>query len=93
MCDPTKDGVAATERERSDFFHVEDNGNVEKVVGYICEGTPGYWWCPSIGVSACEGYSLFRDRVDAYEKAYAICKHNLDGAAAMLNRIEEERWA
>lgn len=86
-------GMDSLLRESREFFYVVDSGNVEKTVGYLCEGTPGYWWCPRIGVSAAEGYSLFRDRVDAYEKAYTICKRNLDIAQAMLNRIEAERWA
>ena len=63
------------------------------MTGYICEGTPDYWWCPSIGVSACEGYSLFRDRVDAYNTAFARARRAVDLANANLARIEEERWA
>ena len=84
--------AAAIERESREFFHVAEDGSVKRVTGYICEGTPGYWWCPEIGVSACEGYSLFRDRVDAYDKAYGTAKQRLDRAKATLERIEVERW-
>lgn len=82
-----------SERESREFFYVADSGNVSRVTGYACEGSPGYWWCPKVSVSAAEGYSLFRDRVDAYERAYALAKHAVDVAQANLARIEEERWA
>jgi hypothetical protein len=79
-------------REHRSFFYVHDDGRVQKVTGYICAGAEGYWWCPEVGVSAAEGYSLFRDRVDAYDKAFATARHNLEVAKANLARIEEEQW-
>lgn len=85
---------AATDREQREFFHVGDDGRVQKVTGYSCSPmNPNYWWCPEIGVSAAEGYSLFRDRVDAYARAHAAARHALEVAQANLARIEEERWA
>lgn len=83
---------AATERESREFFYVRDDGRVWKITGYICEGTPGYWWCPSVGVSAAEGFHLFRDRVDAYERAHTNALDAYSQAKANLERIEAERW-
>lgn len=85
--------IEAALREERQFFYVHDDGRVEKVVGYVCEGTPDYWWCPSVGVSAAVGYRLFRDRVDAYERAYAQARNALNVAQANLARIERERWS
>jgi len=34
-----------------------------EAVGYTCEPeNPSYWWFPSLGFSACEGISVFRER-------------------------------
>ena len=96
MPEPSRTSEAALDKEREsrEFFYVEDDGSqVRRVTGLICEGTDGYWWCPEIGVSAAEGHSLFRDRVDAYAAAYARALHALDVATANLGRIERERWA
>jgi hypothetical protein len=79
-------------RESRHFYFVHDDGRVQEVTGYECKGAEHYWWCPEVGVSAAEGYSLFRDRVDAYDKAYANCRHALSVAQANLARVEEERW-
>lgn len=90
---PAPDSHAAIVREQREFFYVGDDGHVQKITGYICEGTKGYWWCPAVGVSACEGYHLFRDRVDAYDRAHANALQALHTAQANLERIEAERWA
>lgn len=82
-----------SERESREFFYVGESGQVQKVVGYACKGTPGYWWCPGVGVSAAEGHSLFCDRADAYEKAYAVALDAFAVAKANLARIDRERWA
>ena len=74
------------------FFYVGDDGRVQKVRGFVCDGTPGYWWCPEVGYSAAEGHSLFRDRVEAYDVAASKARHALDMATANLQRIEQERW-
>ena len=87
--------AGTSERESREFFYVTDQGGVTKVVGYACEtaiGNQGYWWCPEVGVSAAEGYNLFRDRVEAYEVAVARARRTADLAMANLTRIEEERW-
>lgn len=78
-------------RETRHFFYVHDDGRVQEVTGYDCPGTENYWWCPEVGVSAAEGYHLFRDRVEAYDKAYANCRNALAVAQANLTRVEEER--
>ena len=80
-------------RETRQLFYLADDGHVRKVTGYICEGTEGYWWCPEVGVSAKEGFHLFRDRVDAYERAFSNARRAFETAQANLARIEEERWA
>lgn len=82
---------APENRESREFFYITERGGVTKVVGYICEAE-GYWWVPEMGVSACEGYSLFRDRY-AYEVAVARCRRTADAALAMLAELERERWA
>lgn len=84
---------AAIERESREFFYITDRGGVTKVVGYICEGAPGYWWCPEVGVSAAEGYSLFRDRTEAYEVATTRIRQTIEAAQALLAEMERERWA
>jgi hypothetical protein len=89
-----RSGVSETDRQQRAFFYVENDGSrVVRVTGYICAGADGYWWCPELGVSAAEGYSLFRDRTDAYTAAYNRARHHVELAQANLARIDEERWA
>lgn len=88
------ESAATTERESREFFYVHDDGRVAKVTGYACETNMGsYWWCPEVGVSAAEGFHLFRDRVDAYDRAHANALDAYTRAKLNLERIEEERWA
>jgi hypothetical protein len=81
------------ESEERQFFYVDSTPVVRLVTAYACDGVPGYWYCPEVGVSAAEDRNLFRDRVDAYDVAHARAKAKLDEAQANLNRIEAERWA
>lgn len=60
------------EREKRQFFYADDEFfKVTETTGYSCAGEANpnsdYWWCPSVGYSACVGTSLF----DTYDEAKA----------------------
>lgn len=78
------------EREHRPFWYVDTHDFTVKLVeGYDCSTTfaenAGYWWCPTVGVSACYGHSLF----DTKEQAVNRC---LVEARKEKDKIEQAIW-
>lgn len=58
-----------SERESRKFWSITEFG-VKHVTGYSCApANPDSWWCPEVGYSLVEGYSLFETERQALNKA------------------------
>ena len=64
--------VTDMEQREKRVFWVINAGNVQQAEGYSCGvNGPKYWWFPTLGMSMCEGYHVFPDRVTAERNAVA----------------------
>lgn len=73
-------------REKRQWYVVHD-GAVVWADGYICEANPGYWWFPTLGVSAGEGFHVFADVTVAVAKARLELTRELDSIQRKLAQL------
>jgi hypothetical protein len=69
-------------RESKEWWSVTEYG-VQKVTGFSCgRNNPKLWWCPAVGYTLTENYSLFETEKEAIRK----CIADLEAQAAVIEQ-------
>ena len=84
--------MSDSKREVRQFWYVDiENGKVRFVTGHSCEvddNNPSkYWWCPEVGVSAAENYSLFNSQEEAIKKLKMEINRKIDYYQNLLDKV------
>lgn len=80
------------ERKTRQFWYADTEfGHAEEVTGYECADNPGYWWCPSVGVSAAEGFGLFPTRDEAVKRVRTAIQSKINTLATRLVLLDNEK--
>jgi hypothetical protein len=82
--------LADSKREQRQFWYIDiEYGKVRLVTGLWCatEGPSKYWWCPEVGVSAAEGYSLFNSQEEATKRLKKEINSRIDHYQNLLDKV------
>ena len=78
------------EREKRKWWSVVDS-DVREVTGYSCAPTnPDLWWCPEVGYTLKEGYSLFDNRHKAFVKAIKSLETDIAKLQGKLDALKDK---